>query len=56
MSKCVSIYMDDNAIRLLDHLYVLRIINKRKTTRSRLVAEALTMLADKEQEQQLEVD
>jgi hypothetical protein len=48
MTKNKSIQLDQQIIDLLDHLYALRIINKQKTPRGKIVGEALTLLAEKE--------
>ncbi len=44
--KQTTFYLTDEAIRLIDHIYALRIIDKNKTTKGRIIEEALTLLAD----------
>ena len=46
--KRVTFYLSEETIALVDHLYALRIIDRKKATRSEIVAQALVTLADVE--------
>jgi hypothetical protein len=46
--KRVTFYLSEETIQLIDHLYALRIIDGKKTERGKLLAEAIVLLAEKE--------
>lgn len=47
--KRVTLYLREDVIQLINHLYALRIINGQKATKGEIVTEALLLLAQNEE-------
>ncbi len=46
--KRITLYVSEDIVHLLNHIYALRIIDGKKATKSNVVSEAIVLLAEKE--------